>query len=76
MKLIVRDDRALDTMLRSLKAADMASGSMTTGQKFVRNIEPGEIVIFNHDGIRGIKDRYNKNPKSICIFRYIYFAKT
>ena len=45
------------------------------GAKFVRDIEPGEIVIFNHDGIRSIKDHCNKNPKSICIFEYIYFAR-
>ena len=43
--------------------------------KIVRDIEPGEIVIFNHDGIRSIKDHCNKNPKSICIFEYIYFAR-
>ncbi len=43
--------------------------------KFVRDIEPGEIVIFDENGIRSITDHCNKKPKTLCIFEYIYFAR-
>ncbi|WFA08811.1 amidophosphoribosyltransferase [Tissierella sp. Yu-01] len=45
----------------------------TIGAEFVRDVEPGEIVVINHEGIRTI----NKNPKkrSLCLFELIYFAR-
>ena len=43
--------------------------------KYVREIEPGEIVIFEKDGVRSIKDHCNKQPQKLCIFEYIYFAR-
>ncbi|MBK5253829.1 MAG: amidophosphoribosyltransferase [Peptostreptococcaceae bacterium] len=43
--------------------------------KFVRDIEPGEIVVFDNDGVRSIRDHCKKNAKSLCIFEYIYFAR-
>lgn len=43
--------------------------------KYVRDIEPGEIVVFEENGIRSIKDHCNKADHKICIFEYIYFAR-
>ena len=43
--------------------------------KYVRDIEPGEILIFENDGIRSIKDHCNTAPRKLCIFEYIYFAR-
>ena len=43
--------------------------------KYIRDIEPGEIVIFEKNGIRSIKDHCEKQPHKICIFEYIYFAR-
>jgi len=81
-KLIaVRDDRGFRPLCYGLTedgryvVASESCALDAVGAKFVRDIEPGEIVIFNHDGIRSIKDHCNKNPKSICIFEYIYFAR-
>ncbi|MFV0517361.1 MAG: amidophosphoribosyltransferase [Aminipila sp.] len=45
------------------------------GAKFVRDIKPGEIVIFEKEGVRTIEDHCNKAPKKLCIFEYIYFAR-
>ena len=45
------------------------------GAEFVRDIEPGEILIFEKEGIRSIKDHCNKKEKRTCIFEYIYFAR-
>ena len=43
--------------------------------KYVRDVEPGEILIFEKDGIRSIKDHCGKAPKKLCIFEHIYFAR-
>ena len=40
---------------------------------FMRDIEPGEILIINKDGLRSIK--YSDSPKKTCIFEYVYFAR-
>ena len=47
------------------------------GAKFVRDIEPGEIVVADNEGVRSIKPDLDENIKrSICIFEYIYFARS
>ncbi|MBR0277379.1 MAG: amidophosphoribosyltransferase [Clostridia bacterium] len=43
--------------------------------RFIRDIEPGEIVIFGKDGIQSICDHCKKAEPKICIFEYIYFAR-
>lgn len=45
------------------------------GGKFIRDIEPGEIVIFEKNGIRNITDHCNKQKEKLCIFEYIYFSR-
>jgi len=44
------------------------------GAEFVRDVEPGEIVIVDPDGVRSIKP-FAKVPSKFCIFEYIYFAR-
>ncbi|MGE5505583.1 MAG: amidophosphoribosyltransferase [Actinomycetota bacterium] len=44
------------------------------GAEFVRDVEPGEIVILSAEGIRSIKP-LPKRPRRFCIFEYIYFAR-
>lgn len=45
------------------------------GAEFVRDVEPGEIVVVNKNGIRSIMPEKKCN-KSLCVFEYIYFART
>jgi len=45
------------------------------GATFVREIEPGEIVVFTKEGIKSIKDHCNKKPERLCVFEYIYTAR-
>ena len=45
------------------------------GAKLIRDLEPGEIVVFDKDGVRSIKTHCKKVKPSICIFEYIYFAR-
>jgi amidophosphoribosyltransferase len=44
------------------------------GAEFVRDIEPGEIIIIEKDGIRSIKP-FAATRSKFCIFEYIYFAR-
>jgi amidophosphoribosyltransferase len=46
----------------------------TVGAEFVRDVEPGEVVVISDEGIRSIKS--NREAESaLCIFEYIYFAR-
>ncbi|MFH1241702.1 MAG: amidophosphoribosyltransferase [Pseudomonadota bacterium] len=42
--------------------------------EFIREIEPGEILIINQNGLRSIPSRL-ESRKSQCIFELIYFAR-
>jgi len=44
------------------------------GADYVRDIEPGEIVIISQDGIKSLKP-FKEVPPRFCIFEYIYFAR-
>ncbi len=41
--------------------------------RFLRDVEPGEIVVINKEGLRSIK--YASEKKQTCIFEYVYFAR-
>jgi amidophosphoribosyltransferase len=41
---------------------------------FVRDVEPGEIVVINDQGVRSIKP-FGRARERFCIFEYIYFAR-
>ncbi len=42
--------------------------------QYVRDIEPGEIIFINRNGLRSIKPA-SKIPSAFCIFEFIYFAR-
>ncbi|MBW1649549.1 MAG: amidophosphoribosyltransferase [Deltaproteobacteria bacterium] len=43
------------------------------GAEFIKELDPGEIVIIRNDKIKSIKNK--KDKRSFCIFEYIYFAR-
>ena len=45
------------------------------GAELVRDVRPGEIIVFSKDGVKSIKDRCNDAKQSVCVFEYIYFAR-
>mgnify|MGYP000424838743 FL=1 len=45
------------------------------GAEFIREIRPGEILVFGKEGIRSITDHCDKAPERFCVFEYIYFAR-
>ncbi len=44
------------------------------GAEFVRDVEPGEMVVITHDGIESLKPFASK-PQRFCIFEYVYFSR-
>jgi len=44
------------------------------GADFVRDIEAGEMVVIDRNGIRSSKP-FTPAPKKFCVFEYIYFAR-
>ena len=45
------------------------------GATFVRDVEPGEIVIFGPNGVKSDRRRCKTKPLTICSFEHIYFAR-
>lgn len=45
------------------------------GAKFIRDLDAGEILVFDKDGVRSLRTHCNKRKPSVCIFEYIYFAR-
>ena len=45
------------------------------GAEFVRDVEPGEILIFSKNGITSRREHCGKREKKLCVFEYIYFAR-
>jgi amidophosphoribosyltransferase len=43
------------------------------GAQFIREIEPGEIVVIDSHGMKSFKNE--NGQKALCIFEYIYFAR-
>lgn len=45
------------------------------GATFIRDVLPGEIIVFNKDHVISRKEHCNKEKRKTCIFEYIYFAR-
>ena len=44
------------------------------GAKFVREVEPGEVIVVNHDGLRSFRPFAKASPRP-CIFEHVYFSR-
>ncbi len=45
------------------------------GAQVIRDVEPGEILVFSKNGIVSRKEHCHSKEKKLCIFEYIYFAR-
>jgi amidophosphoribosyltransferase len=43
--------------------------------RFERDVEPGEIVVINRDGVSSVQAFPEQQRRAFCIFEYIYFAR-
>ncbi|MBQ8946234.1 MAG: amidophosphoribosyltransferase [Lachnospiraceae bacterium] len=55
--------------------ASESCGLTAIDAEFVRDVEPGEIVILSKDGIRSAYRPSTHHKTAHCIFEYIYFAR-
>jgi amidophosphoribosyltransferase len=44
------------------------------GAEYVRDVEPGEMLVFDRAGIRSLRP-FESKPQRTCIFEYVYFAR-
>lgn len=48
----------------------------TIRAEYIRDVDPGEIIIIDKDGLRTIRDNVrSRDDSKLCIFEYIYFAR-
>lgn len=43
--------------------------------KFVRDVEPGEVVVINEKGVTSTQAFPDQQRRAFCIFEYVYFAR-
>jgi amidophosphoribosyltransferase len=43
--------------------------------KFVRDVEPGELVVINSEGLTSVQAFPEHQRRAFCIFEYVYFAR-
>lgn len=79
----VRDPLGVRPLILGRIGTDPSSGWVLASEtcaldivdaKFVRDVEPGEIVIIDDQGVRSIKP-FGRKRERFCVFEYIYFAR-
>ncbi len=45
------------------------------GAAHLRELDPGEIVVVDADGVRSIRTHCGKKEHKLCVFEYVYFAR-
>ncbi len=46
----------------------------TIGAEFIRDVEPGEVVMIDENGITSLRSHYPAR-RALCIFEFVYFAR-
>ena len=47
----------------------------SVGGEVIRDVEPGEILVFSKNGVVSRQEHCKRRDKKLCIFEYIYFAR-
>ncbi len=45
------------------------------GARFIRDIEPGEIIVIDKKGVTSLTEHCNKCASALCVFEFIYFSR-
>lgn len=45
------------------------------GAKLIRDLQPGEVVVFDDYGVRSITEHCGEARQTFCVFEFIYFAR-
>ncbi|HEX9062997.1 MAG TPA: amidophosphoribosyltransferase [Clostridia bacterium] len=46
------------------------------GAEYVRDVNPGEIVVISENGLQSIQTDLAAPDKKLCVFEFVYFART
>jgi len=70
-------NRQSDENVEGWVISSESSGFLAIGARYLREVEPGEIVEMTRHGVRslGIVDRPDSKLPAFCIFEYVYFAR-
>ncbi|MGF1469389.1 MAG: amidophosphoribosyltransferase, partial [Sandaracinaceae bacterium] len=44
------------------------------GAEYLRDVEPGEMVVVDENGLRSLHP-FSEKPKRMCVFEYVYFSR-
>ena len=47
----------------------------SVGATLIRDVNPGEIIVFSKEGIRSITTHCDKTKERLCVFEYLYTAR-
>ena len=56
-------------------AASESCALSAVGAEFIRDVLPGEILVFTENGVESRREHCGKQRRRTCIFEYIYFAR-
>jgi amidophosphoribosyltransferase len=45
------------------------------GAEFIREVEPGEVVVADENGLRSFKPHSETAREALCVFEFVYFAR-
>jgi amidophosphoribosyltransferase len=67
----------LEDVVEGFVISSESSGFLAIGARYVREVEPGEIVELTKYGLKslGHVERPDDKPPAFCIFEYVYFAR-
>ena len=56
-------------------AASETCALEAVGARYIRDVEPGELIVFSEKGVESRREHCGTKKRSTCIFEYIYFAR-
>ena len=59
----------------SIIVASESCALNAAGAKLIRDVDPGEVIVFDKTSNRSFTDYCDKKPRSLCVFEYVYFAR-
>lgn len=59
----------------SIVVASESCALNAAGAKLIRDVNPGEVMVWDKNSSRSFTDYCNRYPSSLCVFEYVYFAR-
>lgn len=59
----------------SIVIASESCALNAAGAKLIRDVSPGEVIVFDKTQSRSFTEFCNQKQRSLCVFEYVYFAR-